>query len=436
MRYSILIILIFSILGCKNLDEPIVRSSDYEKYMQLVATDSMHTLQRIVSDMDFWMKRLEKNPDDVVAKVSLAGLYGARFKTAGDINDIHTSDSLYMVANPLFKTNSSSIYRSLAANCITQHKFRQAQSYIDSALSMGDDLYLSLLMQCDIAMELGNLYVAQRSLDQIADKNNFDYLIREAKLLDHKGDLPGAVKKMEIARHKAIDSKKDALILWATSNLGDMYGHANRYKESYQCYLDVLKIKPDYLYALKGIAWLAFSHDKNEAEAKRILNYLSKLHPVPDYDLLLAKIAAHEKEDAMEEKLNDKFIAEVSDKRYGDMYNKYVFYLMTDKKNDFDKALTIARTEVNNRPTAQSYDLLAWINFKMGNKDEALSIAKRYVENKNFEPDALYHLGMIYADAGNITKAKHFIQEANSAAFELGPELATKISYDLKALEN
>ena len=56
---------------------------------------------------------------------------------------------------------------------------------------------------------------------------------------------------MELARDKALASKKDGLILWVTSNLGDMYGHANRFKESYQCYLDVLEKKPDYLYALK-----------------------------------------------------------------------------------------------------------------------------------------------------------------------------------------
>ena len=163
----------------------------------------MSSLQRIKTDMDFWMQRLKKNPEDAVAKISLAGLYSARFKIVGDINDIHTSDSLYLVANPLFKINSSSVYRSLATNCITQHKFLQAQLYLDTALSMGDDLYLTYLMRCDVAMELGDLYMAEQALKHIADKNNFDYLIREAKLLDHKGDLDGAVKKMEAATQKA-----------------------------------------------------------------------------------------------------------------------------------------------------------------------------------------------------------------------------------------
>ena len=436
MRYWIIVLIVSVFASCKNSIQPITKISDYDKYMLISSADSMRSLQRIKADMDFWRQRLKKNPEDAVAKVSLAGLHSVRFKTVGDINDIHTSDSLYLVANPLFKINSSSLYRSLATNCITQHKFLQAQLYLDTALSMGDDLYLTYLMRCDVAMELGNLYLAEQALKHIADKNNFDYLIREAKLLDHKGDLDGAVKKMEDATQKAVESKKDVLFLWAKSNLADMYGHANRYKESYQCYLDVLEKKPDYLYALKGIAWLAFSHDKNTAEAKRILNYLAALHPVPDYDLLLAKIAAYEDDKASEENLRARFIRVVSDSRYGDMYNKYIFYLMIDDNKDFAKALQIAQREVNNRPTSQSYDLLAWAYYNMGRKEEAFKIAKSFVENRNYEPDALYHLGVIYAHSGDLKKAKHFMREAESSAFELGPQLYAQVHSALRSIEN
>ena len=213
MRYWIIIFIVSVFASCKNSIQPVTKVSDYDKYMHITSADSMRSLQRIKTDMDFWMQRLKKNPEDAVAKASLAGLYSARFKTVGDINDIHTSDSLYLVANPLFKINSSSLYRSLATNCITQHKFLQAQLYLDTALSMGDDLYLTYLMRCDVAMELGDLYMAEKALKHIADKNNFDYLIREAKLLDHKGDLDGAVKKMEAATQKAVESKKDVLFL-------------------------------------------------------------------------------------------------------------------------------------------------------------------------------------------------------------------------------
>jgi tetratricopeptide (TPR) repeat protein len=378
---------------------------------------------------------LNNNPEDAISKASLAGLYSARFKIAGNINDIYASDSLYRIANSFFKTYSSSIYRSLATNCVTQHKFHQAQLYLDTAVSMGDDLYLTLLMRCDVAMELGEMAIAEQSLQFLPDKNNFDYLIRKAKLLDHKGDLDGAIKKMEAATQKAIESKKDALYLWAKSNLADMYGHANRYKESYQCYLDVLQKKPDYLYALKGIAWLAFSYDKNPTEANRIINYLSGIHPVPDYDLLQAEIAAYEKDNMTAEDLKNRFINSVSHSRYGDMYNKHVFYLMIDKNTDLEKALQLAKREVDNRPTSQSYDLLAWAYYNMGKKAEALRLAQNYVENQNYEPEALYHLGIIYANTDN-KKARYFMKQAEISAFELGPNLTAQVRYALKTIDN
>lgn len=435
-RIFIAIFFLFIFAGCKTSIKPITCASDYEKYMNIISADSMHSLQHIETEIDFWSKRLKKNPGDAVSQVSLAGLYSARFKAGGNIRDIHTSDSLYTVANRLFKTSSSSVYRSLASNCVTQHKFQQARLYLDTALMMGDDLYLTLLMRCDVALELGDLFMAQEALKHIADKNNFEYLIRQAKLMDHSGDLNGAIKKMEAATQKAFESKKDVLYLWAQSNLGDMYGHANRFRESYQCYLDVLQKKPDYLYALKGVAWLAFSHDMNTGEAKRILNYLSRIHPVPDYDLLLAEIAAYEKDKITEENLQDRFLTSVSDRQYGDMYNKYIFYLAIDKKNDPGEALRIAEKEVSNRPTSQSYDLLAWAYYHMGKNDDALKIAETHVENRNYEPEALYHLGMIYANAGKIKKAKHYIREAESSAFELGPGMAEQVRFSRKTIEH
>jgi tetratricopeptide (TPR) repeat protein len=436
MRYSIFILLVCLAIfeSCKHQAKPITNSGDYEKYMHLTSADSMPSLQHINIDIDFWGKRLAKDPEDAVAKVSLAGLYSSRFKTAGNIDDIHISDSLYLIANALFKTNTSSVYRALATNCITQHKFQQAKLYLDTALTLGDDKYITYLMRCDVFTELGNLDLAEQSLKNISDKKNFDHLIRKAKLLDHKGDMDAAIKTMEQAKEKALQSKKESLILWATSNLGDMYGHANRFKDSYQCYLDVLKMKPDYLYALKGIAWLAFSHDKNTIEAKRIINYLAKLHPVPDYDLMLSKIADFANDNKTKLDLQNKFLTEVSDYRYGDMYNKYVFSLMTDEYQEADKALEIAKIEIDNRPTSQSYDLLAWAYYNKGQKDEALRIAKAFVEDRNHEPDALYHLGVIYAAAGNKKKAKEFFEQANDSAFELGPDLANKINEQFKKL--
>ena len=213
-----------------------------------------------------------------------------------------------------------------------------------------------------------------------------------------------------------------------------MYGHDNRFSDAYRAYLEVLNKEPENLYALKGIAWLAFSHDRNTNEAKHILKYLSALHPVPDYDLLLAEIEEYENNSYEKERFLERFTTKVNNPLYGDMYNKYVFYLFTDEIKNTGKALSIAEKEVSSRPTAQSFDLLAWAKYQTGKKEEAVQIMQSYVENKNFEPEALYHLGVIYAGIGNSRKAKNFLKQAQNSVFELGPVMEKQIKIELEKL--
>ena len=67
-----------------------------------------------------------------------------------------------------------------------------------------------------------------------------------------------------------------------------------------------------------------------------------------------------------------------------------------------------------------------------GNEKEALSIAQKYVLDKTFEPDAAYHLGMIYLANGLDDEAEKVLDEALQSSFELGPVITREIK---KALE-
>jgi tetratricopeptide (TPR) repeat protein len=88
-------------------------------------------------------------------------------------------------------------------------------------------------------------------------------------------------------------------------------------------------------------------------------------------------------------------------------------------------------------PTArrpQSYDLLAWGFYHQGNYSQALETATRYVEGQTFEPDAYYHLGMIYLANGNQQKSEQYLGEALKSEFELGPSVTREIIHALDPL--
>jgi hypothetical protein len=92
------------------------------------------------------------------------------------------------------------------------------------------------------------------------------------------------------------------------------------------------------------------------------------------------------------------------------------------------RALEIAKTEVEHRPTPESYDLLAWSYLKIGQNRKALEIATKHVEGNSFEPNVQYHLAMIYK-ANNLNQKVKFIkEELLSSVYELGPNMEEKIN--------
>jgi predicted Zn-dependent protease len=113
---------------------------------------------------------------------------------------------------------------------------------------------------------------------------------------------------------------------------------------------------------------------------------------------------------------------------YGAMYNKYNALIYADDKKTASKALEIAKIEVEHRPTADSYDLLAWAYLNVGENKKALEIAQNHVVGKSFEPKVQYHLAMIYKSNNLALKAKPIKEELLSSLYELGPNFDKKVN--------
>lgn len=418
-----------TLTGCAEKKQVIVDPKQYEVY--LTTTDK--SLVECQTGMEFWKARLIKSVDDETSQLKLASLYASRFKLNGKIEDIYTSDSLYQQVLKNYPQGHVGIYQSLATNCITKHEFRQAKNYVERALAIGDSKPASLFMMVDINLELGDYAGAKTVLKDFTNKNSFAYLIREAKVKDHEGKLDTAIFLME----KALDRIKEnkSLFTWTKSNLGDMYGHAGRVEEAYQAYLDVLKTDPEYDYALKGIAWIAFSHDHNPSEAKRIINFIAGKRSTPDMHLLLAEIAVFEKNESEKISQLKLFESEARDPKYLGMYNKYLATLEAEELSNPAKAIEIAEQEIRNRPTPQSYDLLAWGYYQQGQIEMAVEVAQRHIEGKTFEPEAIYHLGLIYHNLDE-EKSQKFLVEASESSFELGPAISANIQQHLNSSLN
>jgi tetratricopeptide (TPR) repeat protein len=398
--------------------------SDFE--FAMTATESVG-LKNCSEELLFWTKRNNETPSDTYQS-KIAGVYAHRFSITGKMQDIFASDSIYKQVI-LGDSNRVSAYQALAVNCMTRHEFREAKKYIDQALAIGDNKSSSLYTLFDIHVELGNYSGAKHILSRFSNKNAFSYLIREAKIDDQEGRLDIAIEKMERAFERIKDDP--SLYAWALSNLGDMYGHAGRVDEAYQAYLSVLKKNPAHDFALKGIAWIALSNDHNTSLANQIASVLATRKEMPDMHLLLAKIAEAENNTSEKNIQLQLFAQKASAAKYGDMYNKYLALLESENFNNPTKTIEIAKIEIRNRPTPQSYDLLAWGYFQQGQNKKAMEVAQQYVEGKTAEPEAIYHLGMIYKKIDD-GKSRAYLKEALQSSFELGPSIAANIQKNLE----
>ena len=414
----------FLVTSCDKQFDKVTNENDYNKYLTITKNQSLEFAKE---EIIFWQSKYDKAPNQTTYLGVLASNYSKLFEITANIDDLKKAESLLVESNETNKYSSVNTMRSLARNYISQHRFKEALELVNKAKAIGEGMKETHKILFDVQMELGNYTEAELSLRQLTDKNEFDYLIRVAKWNDHLGDLKTTINMMKKAQVIAEKYDNKYLKTWIYSNLGDFNGHAGNIKESYEYYLKTLAIDPNNSYALKGIAWIAFSHEKDTKEANRIIDIVAKKHNSPDFYLLKAQIAEFENNQTSKKENLYKYRAMLQNTNYGAMYNSYNVILFAQDKSTSSKALEIAKVEVEHRPTPVSYDLLAWSYYNLGDKQKALEIEQRHVEGKSFEPKLNYHLATIYKANNQLNKVAPIKEELLKSTFELGPNLERKI---------
>ncbi|MGK0378550.1 MAG: hypothetical protein ACJA1Z_002365, partial [Patiriisocius sp.] len=91
-------------------------------------------------------------------------------------------------------------------------------------------------------------------------------------------------------------------------------------------------------------------------------------------------------------------------------------------------ALQLAKAEVKNRATPETYHLLALAQLKNGLKTKALQTIEQHVANKSPEPMALFHSAMVYKANGLSKKVRPLKELLLEASYELGPVIAAQVA--------
>jgi tetratricopeptide (TPR) repeat protein len=421
MKYIqlILVFVTFSIaISCNKKTKQITNSKEYNNYLNLPKNTALKNVQ---NDLSFWEKKLQQTPNQYPYNSKIAVANAKIFKLTGNIESLKNAERNLISANEKTNYENAGYLRSLASNYISQHRFKEALKLLLKAENIGAQLKRTQFMLIDVYLELGKLNEVEEYLSKVNNFKDFDYLIRVSKYNDHIGNLDKAIQFLESSLKIAKSSKNQSLIQWNYTNLADYYGHSGRVQESYKAYLNALEINPNNSYAKKGIAWIVYSYERNPKEALRILETVTTENAAPDYHLLKAEIADFMGNTDEKVKQTELYLSKVDNELYGAMYAKYNVLLFAEDAINTSKAIEIAEQEVASRPTAQSYDLLAWSFYKKGDFKKAIQITKNHVIGKTFEPEALLHSAYILKANGQKEKANELKTELLGAIYELGP---------------
>ena len=416
------------LLGCNGQgDKDVTFTTNPIDYTSFLQADPIKSYAAALEEKEFWSKRLGSDSTGVGDLGPLAGAYSKLFETRGDIQYLKDAEQVYKKAITVAAIKIQDGYkRALAKNYITQHRFKDAIILLEESYAGISNKHATELLLFDSYLEVGAYSKALQFLKKIENINQFDYLIRISKWSDHQGDLSAAIRYMQKALAIANSRKNLALQIWTNSNIADYYGHQGDIKASYNHYLKTLALQPDNAYAKKGIAWILYSKEYNTAQASELIDHLLANHNLPDYYLLKAEMVSYQGDSVLSEEYMQQFFTLSNNPLYGDMYNTHK--IMALVKTDPYKALQLARKEVDNRTTPQSYQLLALAQLASNQKQEALATITSFVAGKTSDPMALLHSAQVYKANGMLDKVTALKTTLLSAIYELGPEVFKQVT--------
>ena len=371
-------------------------------------------------ELAFWENKVKAAPQQFVFQQQLAQANETMFKLTADIQYLKASEGLLFNLSQKALPGKASILRSLAHNYISQHRFKEALNLVNQAIENGSNKKASQLMLIDIYEELGMEVQQKTLLDQFADQRDFNYLIRLAKWEDGQGRLENTIALMKEAEVIVESGKQETLMAWVYSNLGDYYGHAGKIDLSEKYYTKSLKLNPADWYSMKGLAWIAYSHEKDMEKAIKILSLINRNVSDPSVTLLQAEIMEYQKKVNLANTLKNKVEKQVSQPEYGVMYNHFLTHFYAENPKTVPRAFEIANLEITGRAVPASYDLLAYVHYKNGETKKAQKLSERFILNKTYEPGILINQ-VYYFKKNNNSEIELIKNEIPDAQFELGP---------------
>lgn len=377
-------------------------------------------------------RSIEANKDDVKSMLSMAAIFVKEARVTGDY--IYYDKAAMQYVDRVLQKDSLNfealVFKSLLY--LSQHHFNEGLIIAEKARNINPYNSYVYGMLVDGNVEMGKydsaIACAQKMIDIRPDLRSYS---RISYIREIFGDYTGAIEAMKMAVEAGVPG--DESTEWARVQLGHLFENAGDLKSAETHYRIALQNRPEYPYALAGLARIALSKkDYNQA----ISYYQMADSSIEDFSIkeglseAYALAGQREKAQSLEKKIvaqmNGQAQQGQNDENIGHYVDKELAYSYLNL-NDFDKALEHALLEYNRRPdNIDVNEAVAWVYYCKGDYQKALPFIKAALKTHSKNPVLLCRAGLIYAKAGDKIAAKTTLEEGLKQSANITENLKTE----------
>ena len=385
------------------------------------------------------IQKVKADPSDVKSLNALTALYLQEARTSGnfayyDKAALNCVDKVLKIDDKNFEalTFKATIF-------LSQHHFADGLALAKQIVELYPYSAYVYGILVDANVELGNYKDAIEAADKmISIRPDIRSYSRISYLREIHGDLVGAIDAMKLA----VDAGQPGVegTEWARVQLGKLYEQTGELKYAEMNYTISLQNRPNYPYAIAGLARLAVA----AKDFKKGIELYSKADSSSnDYSFKEALVDVY-KEDGEISKANsiandiiDEMVkaTELSGKdqtagHYADREMAYAYLAV----NKTDKALEHALLEYNRRPdNIDANETVAWAYYKKADYTKAQEYIKIALKTNCKNPTILCRAGLIFFKADDKINAKNHLQEGLKNHPNISTDLQTEAE---KALQS
>jgi len=363
-----------------------------------------------------------RNPNDSANYAELGAAYLQRARETGDVSDFQLAEQSLTKSLDLVSADFSAdaALGTMASVCMGEHRFADALSYGQRALSLGTGDVSPFAIIGDAYTDMGEYDKAALAYSRLtprdmtlAPRAAYARDARLAYLRFIAGDTPGAVALMKTAVAEGSEAQlQGENLAWLYYELGEFYTQAGDAASADVAYVRALTIHPGDYRVLAALGKLRANNGRY-AEAIVLYQRAIAVVPMPIFIAELGNLYAKsgneveaKKQYALVEYIG--LLGHINQV----LHNRDLALFYADHNMKLPEALDLAQKEFEVRHDVYTYDALAWALYKNGGYAEAAEASEKARRFGTRDPLLLFHAGMIAKRMGQAENARGQLQEA------------------------